>query len=252
MKTSLTDSFPLERYGHDLTHVAQQGIFPPLVGYEKCMTRVFGILLRKEKMNSKYNPLLLDVDGIQRWRVLSEVVRRMAVGEAPDPLPTQQVIGLNVEALLVDRLDATPTPASGIVTGVVPGERPWDAALAESASKDRGEVVFAGEEWPSLEKWSAPPDVMRSRFRAFFLAVRQFEGQVVVFVNDFHRLVGGEWQRYPVDEAPLLKPLLARREIQLIGACTPAQYHQSIERDAAIARRMQEFDVRSDEELRGM
>ena len=63
------------------------------------------ILLRREKTNNKYNSLLLDLDGIQRWRVLTEVVRRMAVGEAPDPLPIQQVIGLNAEALLVDPLD---------------------------------------------------------------------------------------------------------------------------------------------------
>jgi ATP-dependent Clp protease ATP-binding subunit ClpA len=159
LNTSLTDSFPLERYGYNLTHVARQEVFCPLRGYERCVTRVFEILLRREE--------------------------------------------------------------------------PW----------------FAGEAWPSLEKWSAPPGVMRSRFRAFFLAVRQSEGEVMVFVNDFHRLVGGEWQRYPVDEAPLLKPLLARQEIQLIGACTPAQYQQWIFRDPAISCRMQICDVKPDEEL---
>src|SRR5258706_11405813 len=156
---------------------------------------------------------------MQRWRVLTEVVRLMAVGEAPDPLPSQQVIGLNAEALLVDRLDAILDPAAGIVTETFTGTLSDDVALAESASKDTGEPSFAGEEWPSFEKWSAPPDVMRSRFRAFFLAVRQSEGQVMVFVNDFHRLVGGEWPRYPVDEAPLLKPLLAPRGSPMILWC---------------------------------
>jgi hypothetical protein len=56
-------------------------MFSPLEGYERCVTRVFEILLRKEQMNSKYNPLLLDVDGMQRWGLLTEVVRRMAAGK---------------------------------------------------------------------------------------------------------------------------------------------------------------------------
>ncbi len=64
---------------------------------------------------------------------------------------------------------------------------------------------------------------------------------ILLFVNHFHRLLGGEWDRYPIDAATLLKPALARRQIQLIGTCTLAQYRQYIERDAAMQRRFQEI-----------
>lgn len=249
METSLIGSFPLERYGYNLTYLAHQGVFSPLVGYETCVSRVFEILIRREKTNHKYNPLLLDLDGMQRWQVLTEVIRRMAIGEAPDPLPSQQVISLNAEALLTDPLDSTAADVIGGIAGTQSGEKLWHGVPVELASKEKGGLWFPGEVWPSLEKWSAPPEVMRSRFQAFFLAARQSAGRVVLFINDLHRLVGGEWQRYPIDEAPLLKPLLARQEIQLIGACTPVQYQQSIERDAALSRRIQEIYLRPDEDL---
>ena len=74
-----------------------------------------------------------------------------------------------------------------------------------------------------------------------FIAMHQVTGAFLLFVDHFHRLVGGERERYPIDAATLLKPALARDQIQLIGACTPAQYRQYIERDAAIQRRCQEI-----------
>lgn len=100
--------------------------------------------------------------------------------------------------------------------------------------------------WPSLEDWH-PPDEPLARLQKLFLAVRQSEGQILLFVNHFHWLLGAEQQRSPIDASRLLKPVLARREIQLIAACTPEQYRQYIERDAAISRRLQEYPVRPDE-----
>src|SRR5260370_37498375 len=129
------DSFPLERSGHNLTQLARQGFIPPLVGYEVSVARVFQILLQHEKSRNKYNPLLMDLDEMRRWRVVIEVVHRMAIGEAPDPLPTKQVIALNYEALF------TNSPSSeGNYTFVapqqpLPSESEWEAVLAGSGSE---------------------------------------------------------------------------------------------------------------------
>ncbi len=51
--------------------------------------------------------MLLDFDEARRWAVVAEVSRRMAVGDAPDPLPKQQVIALDYEALFTNLSDDT-------------------------------------------------------------------------------------------------------------------------------------------------
>ncbi len=95
--------------------------------------------------------------------------------------------------------------------------------------------------WPDLEEWVAPNMVLE-RLQSIFVAMCQADGQVLLFVDHIHRLLGGEDQRYPIlDAANLLKPALARDQIQLMGACTLAQYRQHIERDAAMQRRFQEI-----------
>ncbi len=252
MKTAPMDAFPLKEYGHNLTHVARQGVFAPAVGYEASVARIFQILLRRGKDNHLYNPLPLDLDEGRRWRVVSEVVRRIAAGGTPGSFPIREVIALNYEALFAR--DAASLRSHSIVAPQRPSpdDSEWELALADAASDEMFEQFvtkyFSGGLWPELEEWNAPSEVL-SRLQELFLAVRQSEGQILLFVDHFHWLVGGDQQRYHIDASGLLKPALARREIQLIGACTPAQYQQYIERDAAISRRVQEFDVRSDEEL---
>jgi ATP-dependent Clp protease ATP-binding subunit ClpA len=252
LNTSPMNPFPLELYGHNLTHVAQQGAFPPLGGYEASVARIFQILLRKEKSRHKYNPLLLDLDGMRRWRVVMEVVRRMAAGEAPEPFSTRQVIALNYEALFANVPASLNSHAFVAPQRPLPDESEWEAALADSGSEERLDQLFAKYFpkglWPPLEEWNAP-NVVLARLQALFLAVRQAGGQILLFVNHFHWLLGGEQHRYAIDASGLLKPVLARREIQLIGACTLAQYRQYIERDGAIECRVQECSIRSDEEL---
>ncbi len=231
MQSSPIDSSPLERYGLDLTYLARQGMFTPLIGYDVCIMRVFQILLRKEKTRRKYNPLLLDQDERYGWQIVTEVVRRMARGEAPDPLPTWKVIVLNYEALLANLAD---TPTSSLLP------------VQQASVEETGQI---GELIKPERRKSNMLSVALSRLQALFLAVSQAEEPVLLFVNQFHRLLQGEPERYPVDAASLLQPILARREIQFIGTCTPTQYQQHIMVDAAIEWRLQEVYIKSDEEL---
>ena len=243
MKSFPTDFFPLEYYGYNLTNGARQGLISPLRGYEAVIERIFQVLLRQTP--KRYNPLLLDLDESRQWQVINEVVRRMALGEAPDPLPTRQVIALNYETLLATD--------SLVNHSFEKAQRSlwYDQQREETelSENDRLDKMF---QWPTLEDWSAPTVVL-ARLQALFLAVRQTHGQVLLCLPHFDRLLGRESgeekQQHQIDAYSLLKPTLARREIQLMGTCAPAQYRQYIERNAAIACRLQEICLRSDEEL---
>lgn len=253
MNTSLQDSFPLEHYGHNLTRLARQGVFSPLRGYETSITRLFQILLQREDMKRKCNPILLDLDEMRRWRVVIEAVRQMVAGEAPDPLPTRQVIALNYEALFSEV--STSSRTHSFVAPLQPLDKnEWELAPGDSGSEEVLEQLFSKSFskrwWPTLEDWN-PPNEPLARLQRLFLAVRQSEGQVLLFVNHFQWLLGAEPQRSPIDASHLLKSVLARRDIQLIAACTPEQYRQYIERDAAISRRLQECLIRPDEKSPG-
>lgn len=226
MSTILNDSTPLERYGHNLTELAKLGAFSPLSGQDAVVHRLFQVLLRENKCN----PVLLGSHKAERWAALIEVIRRMAIGDAPDPLPDKQVIVLDYEALLAGLPEHIFRPR-------VVKSYSFDALIhAKPGSEER---VFLEQlrGQPSLEEKDTPT----KRLQLLFTAMHQAAGSFLLLVDHFHRIVGGEWDRYPIDVAPLLKPMLARRQIQLIGACTLEHYRQHIERDAAIQRRCQEI-----------
>lgn len=251
MNPSEQETFPLQQYGHNLTHVVRERSIPPLRRYEVAVARLFDILLRWEDSRKKCNPLLLDADEVRRGQVVMEAVRRMAVGEAPEPLATREVIALNFEALFAN-VPAAESHQQATRPEPLVDENEWDLALGDAGSQEMVEQLlakyFPKGLWPALEDWN-PSNEIFARLQRVFLAVRQSQGRVLLFVNHFHRLLGCDPQEFSIDAAPLFKPVLARREIQLIAACTPEQYQQYIERDAAIARRLQEYHIQADEAL---
>ncbi|MBQ9267072.1 MAG: ATP-dependent Clp protease ATP-binding subunit [Clostridia bacterium] len=68
-------------------------------------------------------------------------------------------------------------------------------------------------------------------------------GNVIVFIDEIHTIVGAGAAEGAIDAANILKPLLARAEIQIIGATTLNEYRKYIEKDAALERRFQPIDV---------
>ncbi len=76
-------------------------------------------------------------------------------------------------------------------------------------------------------------------------AIREVQqaGDVLLFIDEIHNLIGTGAAEGAVDAANILKPLLARGEIQLIGATTVEEYRRHIERDAALERRFQPVTV---------
>ena len=71
----------------------------------------------------------------------------------------------------------------------------------------------------------------------------QRAGDVIVFIDELHTIVGAGSAEGAIDAANILKPALGRGEIQVIGATTPEEYRRHIEKDAALERRFQPVNV---------
>ena len=68
-------------------------------------------------------------------------------------------------------------------------------------------------------------------------------GNIIMFIDELHTIVGAGASEGAIDAANILKPMLARGEIQCIGATTPNEYHKYIEKDGALERRFQPVQV---------
>jgi ATP-dependent Clp protease ATP-binding subunit ClpB len=77
------------------------------------------------------------------------------------------------------------------------------------------------------------------RLKAVLTEVQSAEGQIVLFLDELHTIVGAGAAEGAVDAANLLKPMLARGELRAVGATTLDEYRKHIEKDAALERRFQ-------------
>ena len=78
-----------------------------------------------------------------------------------------------------------------------------------------------------------------ARFKAILKAVKDSNGQIILFIDELHTLVGAGKGEGSMDAGNLLKPMLARGELHCLGATTLDEYRQYIEKDPALARRFQ-------------
>jgi ATP-dependent Clp protease ATP-binding subunit ClpB len=119
--------------------------------------------------------------------------------------------------------------AQRIVAGDVPeglkGKRVWalDVGALIAGSKYRGEF--------------------EERLKAVLNEIKNAEGQVILFIDELHTIVGAGAAEGAVSAGNLLKPMLARGELRCIGATTLDEYRKHIEKDAALERRFQPIFV---------
>src|SRR3954451_4715986 len=120
--------------------------------------------------------------------------------------------------------------AQRIVAGDVPeglkGKRVWalDMGGLLAGAKYRGEF--------------------EERLKAVLNEIKNAEGNLVLFIDELHTIVGAGAAEGAVDAANLLKPMLARGELRCVGATTLDEYRKRIEKDAALERRFQPVFVR--------
>jgi len=110
---------------------------------------------------------------------------------------------------------------SGDVPAGLAGKRVWalDVGSLVAGTKYRGEF--------------------EERLKAVLAEIRASDGQIVVFIDELHTIVGAGKAEGAVDAANLLKPMLARGELRAVGATTLDEYRTYIEKDAALERRFQ-------------
>ncbi|MDH3197726.1 MAG: AAA family ATPase, partial [Candidatus Krumholzibacteria bacterium] len=82
------------------------------------------------------------------------------------------------------------------------------------------------------------------RFKALLNAIQSREGEVILFVDEMHTIVGAGAAEGSLDASNMIKPALARGELHCIGATTLAEYRKHVEKDAALERRFQPVMVR--------
>ncbi len=77
------------------------------------------------------------------------------------------------------------------------------------------------------------------RLKAVMDEIRQAEGEVIVFIDELHNVVGAGAAEGAIDASNMLKPALSRGELRCIGATTLAEYREHVEKDSALERRFQ-------------
>jgi ATP-dependent Clp protease ATP-binding subunit ClpC len=95
---------------------------------------------------------------------------------------------------------------------------------------------------PSLLAGTKYRGDFEERVKAVLREVRR-AGDVILFIDELHSLVGAGSAEGAIDAANILKPALGRGEIQIVGATTPAEYRRHIEKDAALERRFQSVHI---------
>ena len=174
----------LEKFGRDLTELAESGKLDPVVGRDEEIRRVIQVLSRR----TKNNPVLIGDPGVGKTAIVEGLAQRIVAGDVPEGLKGRRVWALDIGSLL-------------------------------AGSKYRGEF--------------------EERLKAVLENIREAEGQIVLFIDELHTIVGAGAAEGAVDAANMLKPMLARGELRCIGATTLDEYRKHIEKDAALERRFQ-------------
>src|SRR5207253_9037235 len=81
------------------------------------------------------------------------------------------------------------------------------------------------------------------RLKAVLNEIKNAQGELILFIDELHTIVGAGAAEGAVDAANMLKPMLARGELRCIGATTLDEYRKYIEKDAALERRFQPIFV---------
>ena len=121
----------------------------------------------------------------------------------------------------------------GLAWRIMKGDIPFGLKDKQLIELDMGALIAGAKYRGEFEE----------RLKAVLDEVKQAEGNIIIFIDELHNLVGAGKTEGSMDAANLLKPMLARGELRCIGATTFDEYKKHIEKDAALERRFQKILV---------
>jgi ATP-dependent Clp protease ATP-binding subunit ClpB len=123
--------------------------------------------------------------------------------------------------------------AEGIAHRIVKGDIPENLKTKTVYSLDMGSLIAGAKYKGEFEE----------RLKAVVKEVTQSDGDIILFIDEIHTLVGAGASEGAMDAANILKPALARGELRAIGATTLNEYQKYFEKDKALERRFQKVNV---------
>src|SRR5690554_3878078 len=220
----------LVKLGADLNRVRQQ-VIQLLHGYQGKEPQAAGTAAESAPSTS----LVLDQFGRNLTQAAREGKLDPVIGRDKEIERVMQVLSRrtkNNPVLVGDPGVGKTAVVEGLAQKIVKGEIPETLKDKQLYTLDLGALVAGSRYRGDFEE----------RLRKVLKEIRS-RGDIILFIDELHTLVGAGAAEGAIDAASILKPMLARGELQTIGATTLDEYRKYLEKDAALERRFQPIQV---------
>lgn len=230
----------LIKLGADLNNV-RQTVIELLSGYQGGSTQQGGRDTvgvgggRQDNPNAGGNSALLDQFGRNLTQAARENKLDPVIGRTKEMERVMQILSRRTKnnPVLVGEPGVGKTAVvEGLAQGIVRGDVPETLKDKQIYSLDMGSLVAGSRYRGDFEE----------RLKKVLKEIRT-RGDIILFIDEIHTLVGAGAAEGAIDAASILKPMLARGELQTIGATTLDEYRKYIEKDSALERRFQPVRV---------